>query len=332
MLARALFAFWLGRLDTQVATGELPSGVGTRDIRFCSVGDKLRAFLANRAANGQHWRLTLEHYPQAGIPQWVLPITEYRFRGRECALPGQSPTSQRPYLAYPLWRMRVRLLSSSERPKDCILLIRDDQNRFHARVVRWEELESMPEIIRGFLTSRNECGDVLELPQGIRLVDMPIKGVNVEEVPFVAVPTDETLQEKLERLARLGSRSGSRVSVAERRARSRQLAEELKTLYDFRCQLCGGDMPRIDMGGGRYYVEVHHLQGLAEAGSYPNDDQEASSLDLDSFLNVIVLCPFHHRLLHFYRSPITFDRKSCGFRSKDGSLTIQVATDKHLCR
>ncbi|WP_141495089.1 hypothetical protein [Bacillus cereus] len=55
--------------------------------------------------------------------------------------------------------------------------------------------------------------------------------------------------------------------VTEQRVkRSRALANELKKLFDFKCQICdyeGEHIPLIEMDNGKYYVEVHHIRKIS---------------------------------------------------------------------
>jgi hypothetical protein len=134
MQVSAAFAFWLGRLDSQVATGKLPPGAGTHDIRFCGVGDKVANFVGHPPDSRGRWDFDLEPYPEAGLLASRLTISKYGYRSSECALPGQAPVYRN---AYPLWRQQVRLLRVNELPKDAILLLRDTSGRFHARVARF---------------------------------------------------------------------------------------------------------------------------------------------------------------------------------------------------
>ena len=332
MRVGAVFGFWLGRLDTQVATGNVPAGVGTRDIRFCAVGKALRRFLLRRPSPGGHWDIRLEPCPEAGIPEWQLRISEYRFRGRECALPGQSPTSTRPYPAYRLWQQRVRVLRRGQRPTDCIVLMRDENRLFHARVIRSEELRYLPEALRLTLLERDECGRVLEFPNPVAFMDLPIKGSNFDDVAIVSVPRHETRRQHLERIAKLGAPAGTAEARVRRRLRSRRLAEELKRLYGYRCQLCHHIAPRIDMGNDRFYVEVHHILGISEVEDPMGEDQESAVFSLDNYKNIVVVCPHHHRLLHYYKSPIIFRHTARKFVSKDGSLSLRLRVDHQLRR
>lgn len=327
----AAFAFWLGRLDTQVVTGQLPAGVGTRDIRFCSVGDTLRRFLGRQPNSRGRWNIVLAPYPEAKLPAWRLCIAEYRFRGRECGLPGQAPSSKRPNPSYPLWRNVVTVLPRGGKPVHCILLLRDNQGSFHARVLHWNQTRNLPEPLSTSLRQRDECGRLID--QGMSAVEflhMPVKGANSSEPPFASVPQAETKREWLARVSRLGRPASRRETRAVRRSRSRQLAEELKRRYGYRCQLCGDAARTIDMGAGRLYVEIHHILGLAEAEDPVGDDQEEGIFSLDSYRNVVVVCAYHHRLLHHYKSRFRYDHHRKRFVAEGGSLILPLTRNEHL--
>lgn len=325
------FLFWLGRLDTQVVTGRVPSGTGTRDIRFCSVGEALRRFLQAEPGPDGRWTIELEPYPQAHIPQWPMQIAEYSFRGRECAIPGQAPNSTRPFPAYPLWHRVVTLLPRGARPTHCIVLFRDLDGGFHARVLAEAHVTMMPDPLRTELEQRDQCGRLVDLSDVDEdFLDLPLLGPHYAEVPMVPVPSAESGPDWLERIARLASPLKRREAQVRRRSRSRRLAEELKLRYQYRCQLCEEHTRAIDMGNGRFYVEVHHIRGIAEteAGQYRSQDE--GHYDLDSHRNIVVVCPYHHMLLHNYKSPISFDRSALRFVSEDASLELPLQLNEHL--
>jgi 5-methylcytosine-specific restriction protein A len=69
----------------------------------------------------------------------------------------------------------------------------------------------------------------------------------------------------------------------ELRYRDQRKVEDLKTLYDYTCQLCG---IRIPVGSSGYYIEVHHIKPLGKKHVGP-----------DSVDNMICVCPNDHILL-----------------------------------
>lgn len=79
--------------------------------------------------------------------------------------------------------------------------------------------------------------------------------------------------------------------------RNKQLVKCLKELYQGKCQLCGGNEPQIPIivkSNGDIYSEVHHITSFSSIQS-SNDD----FIEIDSYKNTIVLCPYHHKLVHF---------------------------------
>ena len=67
--------------------------------------------------------------------------------------------------------------------------------------------------------------------------------------------------------------------------RKQQIVNKLKNKYSNRCQIEGCNF-RFQKKNGEYYSEAHHLDLLSEGGS------QAES-------NVVILCPNHHRMLHY---------------------------------
>ncbi|MBT9548419.1 MAG: HNH endonuclease [Candidatus Sericytochromatia bacterium] len=72
------------------------------------------------------------------------------------------------------------------------------------------------------------------------------------------------------------------MTVISRINRDQSLPEQIKALYDYRCQVCG---VRLETAAGPY-VEAAHLVPLAEGGT-------------DCLGNLLCLCPNHHKLLDF---------------------------------
>lgn len=79
--------------------------------------------------------------------------------------------------------------------------------------------------------------------------------------------------------------------------RNKKLVKILKELYQGKCQLCGGNEPQIPIilkSNGDIYCEVHHIKSFSNIQSNNDDINE-----IDSYKNAIVLCPYHHKLVHF---------------------------------
>lgn len=91
----------------------------------------------------------------------------------------------------------------------------------------------------------------------------------------------------------------------------RSIAETLKQLYDYRCQITG---ERIGNEFGCSVVEAHHIEYFTK--SLNNDTS-----------NIIIVNPSFHRIIH-QTSPI-FDRKTLSFVFPNGVIE-KVKLDKHL--
>ncbi len=62
-------------------------------------------------------------------------------------------------------------------------------------------------------------------------------------------------------------------------------ARALKSLYEFRCQICG---TRFEISHDTFYAEVHHVRPLGGGHN-----------GLDTTTNMLVLCPNHHAMFDF---------------------------------
>ncbi|MBI4233493.1 MAG: HNH endonuclease [Chloroflexi bacterium] len=65
--------------------------------------------------------------------------------------------------------------------------------------------------------------------------------------------------------------------------RDSSLARFLKSLYDFRCQVCEGT---FRLSSGSRYAECHHLRPLGR----PHGGEDTEK-------NIMVLCPNHHAMM-----------------------------------
>ncbi|MBD2167426.1 HNH endonuclease [Calothrix membranacea FACHB-236] len=73
--------------------------------------------------------------------------------------------------------------------------------------------------------------------------------------------------------------------VVQRIKRFQQIVVQIKNKYRNRCQFenCGFTFKKHD---GSFYSEAHHLHYLSKEGSQEED-------------NVVILCPNHHRMVHY---------------------------------
>ena len=151
-----------------------------------------------------------------------------------------------------------------------------------------------------------------------------------EKDSFLGTLTKEQ-QAELDEVKEVQGQLEREVTKQERVKRSQKLVNKMKKLYNCKCQLCshgeeGLTIPYIQKEDGNYYVEVHHIIQITRA--IAGDD-----LDLDTYKNVIVVCGFHHDMLHYhnggYTELIQFEDGCLYFRSKYGDL-LKVFHNLHL--
>jgi 5-methylcytosine-specific restriction enzyme A len=103
----------------------------------------------------------------------------------------------------------------------------------------------------------------------------------------------------------------TRSQLAKVRKLDRSIGEDLKSLYDNRCQICGENF-------GKSYeqqtVEVHHII------------QFVSSMNND-YDNLMVVCPNHHTVIH--KASPDFDRQSLTLSYPNG-YHESLILDRHL--
>ena len=99
--------------------------------------------------------------------------------------------------------------------------------------------------------------------------------------------------------------------LAKIRKLNRAIGDNLKMLYDYRCQLCGEDFgKRFDT----HIVEVHHINPFVVS---MNNDAA----------NQIIICPNHHRVIH--RVEPVFDRNRLLYIYSNG-IEERLLLNKHL--
>lgn len=97
--------------------------------------------------------------------------------------------------------------------------------------------------------------------------------------------------------------------TVEQFTRNQFLADNLKSYYENRCQICGKDfLPDY----GVAFSETHHIQYLAQGGP-------------DISGNIVVICPNHHRIIHATNA--RFNRQSLTYEYPNGLLEPLISTD-----
>lgn len=123
-------------------------------------------------------------------------------------------------------------------------------------------------------------------------------------------------EEEFERFGDFARRDGTasivmRPQLAKVRRLDRSIGEDLKALYEFRCQICGENF-------GKPYderiVEVHHIIQFVHS---MNNDYD----------NLMVICPNHHSVIH--KTDPTFDRQSLRLSYPNGFHEF-LKLDRHF--
>ncbi|GAB3056820.1 hypothetical protein ACFOU0_02825 [Salinicoccus sesuvii] len=108
--------------------------------------------------------------------------------------------------------------------------------------------------------------------------------------------------------------------------RSNQLIKKLKELYNYNCQICESDNDGILMENGHKYIEVHHINPIHNAKAHENEED----LEFDNYRNLICLCPFHHKYVHYHMGgdyKLSEDKKELINPKREKLL---IVTDFHL--
>jgi 5-methylcytosine-specific restriction protein A len=123
-------------------------------------------------------------------------------------------------------------------------------------------------------------------------------------------------EEEFERFGDFARRDNSasivtRPQLAKVRKLDRSIGEDLKALYNFRCQICGENF-------GKPYdqrvVEVHHIIQFVRS---MNNDYD----------NLMVICPNHHTVIH--KADPVFDRQSLTLSYPNGHSEV-LKLDMHF--
>ena len=116
-----------------------------------------------------------------------------------------------------------------------------------------------------------------------------------------------------------------KISSNEKIKRNHLLINRLKEFYSYECQLCTENQKMtIQKKDGTKYVEVHHIKNLSE-----EYDEEGT---LDRLNNLIVVCPNHHKMLHYHNGgyrKIVKTNNGLAF-TNDSSDIIPIVHNKHL--
>jgi 5-methylcytosine-specific restriction endonuclease McrA len=112
----------------------------------------------------------------------------------------------------------------------------------------------------------------------------------------------DTALEKVLRRDHTGPSEERRLHLLSHAARDRQLVKDLHDRYSGRCQLCAFDSPVVY---GIPSDESHHIVYLSRGGE-------------DTLLNMVLLCPNHHTVVH--KTEATFDYLRLSFCFPNGRV------------
>ncbi len=259
---------------------------GQAHIAFGRSGNEVRDFLSGRHIPqvNQRWLVSVE--AQNNLPARDLPIHEnpsVNQRLDECRIPSQRPNSR---AVYPLWQRVVRLLPEEAPPEQLLLVLRDQQNHFHVRVLEVGDLSShLPLVaVQFFVENRRRGAEHLLRSSGT------FSEVAASSSPAISVaPIKKARKGDLKRLAdyvREGQNAPrqTRASSVETKLRDPRVRDVSLLCFGARCQVKGCRMTRgLSAHEVELVLEAHHLQAVAKRGS-------------DSLFNLTVLCANHHRL------------------------------------
>ena len=113
--------------------------------------------------------------------------------------------------------------------------------------------------------------------------------------------------------------------------RSQKLRDLLVNYYGATCQICAAKAPFLipTAIAGRFYVEVHHVLGLAEAVAL-RQNGALVGLKVNGLSNLTVLCPHHHAMMHHHWPAFEFDRPHLLWRTASGNtLPLLHITKEH---
>jgi hypothetical protein len=111
------------------------------------------------------------------VPAMELDVS---YIGPESTRKDWRVPSQRPHTAYPLWRLGVGLLETTEPGTDFVILVRESATRFHARWLRGEDVKRLPEALSAAMVGTKGAGveeiDADDWPEVAKALDIPASG------------------------------------------------------------------------------------------------------------------------------------------------------------
>ena len=151
----------------------------------------------------------------------------------------------------------------------------------------------------------------------------------VSMLGYVRSKTGNTIKELADEIDEIMNLEANEISKKhmsfEKIERNHRLINKLKRAYDYECQLCSDEHKMtIKKEDGSKYVEVHHIKNLSE-----EYDEEGT---LDRVDNLIVVCPNHHKMLHYHNGGyrIIKNVNSQLMFVNESEESIPIILNKHL--
>ena len=94
----------------------------------------------------------------------------------------------------------------------------------------------------------------------------------------------------------------------------RSVCQNLKRLYEYRCQLCGALITAPYTNGDEKVIDAHHIVPFTESCN-------------NNFSNIMILCPNHHRIIHACHPKFNVTKKEFMFPN---GYHEKLRLNKHL--
>lgn len=115
--------------------------------------------------------------------------------------------------------------------------------------------------------------------------------------------------------------------------RNKLLVQKLKKLYGDSCQICSekNHIPLIIMQNGQNYVEVHHIKPISSFNEESAINDESNQL-VDHYKNCLVVCPHHHKYIHFQDGGyMKLIKEGCAvYLVADKNKKLMISKNHHL--
>jgi len=183
----------------------------------------------------------------------------------------------------------------------------------------YDYLKKEREQVRGrkaFIRVPDESREYLVFYTTLRPEVFVAEAITKTELYEANVELGGVTEEEFEQYGNFARRDASasivtRPHLAKMRRMDRSIGEDLKALYDFRCQICGENF-------GKPYdqrvVEVHHIVQFVRS---MNNDYD----------NLMVICPNHHAVIH--KAEPVFDRQALSLSYPNGYREV-LRLDRHF--